>query len=485
MIKSRTAFVRTNLFKRGSLFALVFLSGCAQVFQAGFDPLSWRSSSGDGSLTLTSSVPLWIVGYRTEDNQGFVGAAELSPDGEARPMVVDLVNRRTRCDGLMAPAAVPFPDVPLDSVAHLTCTDGTSILVRFAFSGPDAGQGIGRDASGNRYHFTAYLRDAGDGQTLSKRLKALRADAPTDPAADPVEPLLRHVSERQVSATRRTLLNSKLRAIRRQEHPIPRYMYGSLPKNLAKITDAQRRKAIFLRILLPLIAQSNEVILKDRAHLLTLLARIDGGEQISELDRVWLSRLARRYRTKPGAHSTLRYRVDAIPASLAIAQAALETGWGRSRFVHTGNALYGEWTFGNARGIIPNDRGDGQDHKIRSFDNLFQSVTGYMNNLNSHNAYREFRAIRARAGGEIADSRKLARSLRLYGKGDPKYTTKLRTIISANRLRDFDTVQLAEAEIGIPWSAVPTPRKKPRPALRVAANASGEGSWWSVRKWLK
>ena len=481
MIKSRIAFVRTNLFKRGSLFALVFLSGCAQVFQAGFDPLSWRSSKGDASLTLTSSVPLWIVGHRTEDNQGFVGATELSPDGEPRPMVVDLVDRRTRCFGLMAPAAAPSPDVLLDSIAHLTCTNGTSILIRFAFSGPESGQGIGRDASGNRYHFTAYLRDEGDGQKLTTRLKALRADPP----AEPIEPLLRHVSERQVSATRRTLLNSKLHAIRRQEHPVPRYMYGSLPKDIVNIENPQRRKALFMRILLPLIAQSNEVILKDRAHLLALLARIDGGEQIGELDQVWLSRLASRYRTKPGEHSTLRYRVNAVPASLAIAQAALETGWGRSRFVHTGNALYGEWTFGNARGIVPNHRGDGQDHKIRSFDNLFQSVTGYMNNLNSHNAYREFRAIRVRAGDGIADSRTLARSLRAYGKGDPKYTTKLRTIISANRLRDFDTVQLAAAEIGIPWSAVPTPRKKPKPELRVAANTSGGGAWWSVRKWLK
>ena len=219
MIKSRTAFVRTKLFKGGSLFALVFLSGCAQVFQAGFDPLSWRNSKGDASLALTSSVPLWIVGYRAEDNQGFVGAAELSPDGDARPMVVDLVNRRARCDGLMAPAATPLPDVPHDSVAHLTCTDGTSLLIRFAFSGPNAGQGIGRDASGNRYHFTAYLRDDGEGQKLSKQRKALRADAPSHTPADSAEPLLRHVSERQVSATRRTLLNSKLRAIRRQAPP--------------------------------------------------------------------------------------------------------------------------------------------------------------------------------------------------------------------------------------------------------------------------
>ncbi|MCH8187729.1 MAG: glucosaminidase domain-containing protein, partial [Proteobacteria bacterium] len=293
-------------------------------------------------------MPLWIVGHRTEDNQGFVGATELSPDGEPRPMVVDLVDRRTRCFGLMAPAAAPSPDVLLDSIAHLTCTNGTSILIRFAFSGPESGQGIGRDASGNRYHFTAYLRDEGDGQKLTTRLKALRADPP----AEPIEPLLRHVSERQVSATRRTLLNSKLHAIRRQEHPVPRYMYGSLPKDIVNIENPQRRKALFMRILLPLIAQSNEVILKDRVHLLALLARIDGGEQIGELDQVWLSRLASRYRTKPGEHSTLRYRVNAVPASLAIAQAALETGWGRSRFVHTGNALYGEWTFGNARGIV-------------------------------------------------------------------------------------------------------------------------------------
>lgn len=484
MIESRIAFVRTNTFKRGFLFALVFLSGCAQVFQAGLDPLSWRGAKDGGPLTLTSTVPLWIVGHRVGDDQSFVGATELSPDGEARPMIVDLVGRRTRCDGLMAPAAAPFPDVPLDTVAHLTCTNGISIFVRFAFSGPDAGEGIGRDASGNRYHFTAYPRGEGEGKTLSKRLSALRADPLALPPTDPAEPLLRHVSERQVLATRRTLLNSKLREIRRQEHPIPRYMYGSLPKGIVDINNPQRRKALFLRIILPLIAQSNEIILKDRAHLMTVLAQADSGERLGELDRIWLSRLARRYRTKPGEHSTLRYRVDAVPTSLAIAQAALETGWGRSRFVHTGNALYGEWTFGNARGIVPNDRGDGKDHKIRSFDNLLQSVTGYMNNLNSHNAYREFRAIRVRAGDGIADSRALARSLKSYGKGDPQYTTKLRTIISANRLRDFDTVELAEAEIGIPWVDVPTPRRKPKPELRVAA-AGGEGSWWSVRKWLK
>ena len=113
MIKSRIAFVRTNLFKRGSLFALVLLSGCTQVIQTGFDPLSWRNLKDDDSLTLKSSVPLWIVGHRAEDNLKFVGAAELSPDGEARPMVVNLVDRRTRCDGLMEPAAAPFPDVPL------------------------------------------------------------------------------------------------------------------------------------------------------------------------------------------------------------------------------------------------------------------------------------------------------------------------------------------------------------------------------------
>ena len=260
-------------------------------------------------------------------------------------------------------------------------------------------------------------------------------------------------------------------------------MYGSLPKDLATTNDPQRRKAAFMRILLPLIAQSNEVILKDRAHLLVVLDRAKGGEELSELDQLWLARLARRYRTKSSEHSTLRYRVDAIPASLAIAQAALETGWGRSRFAHSGNALYGEWTFGNARGIVPNGRGDGEDHKIRSFDNLLHSVTGYMNNLNSHNAYREFRAIRVRAGSAIPDSRALARSLKAYGKGDPKYTTKLRSIISANRLRDFDSVQLAAAEIGIPRTPVPTPQKKPK--VRVAANTNSEGLWRSVRKWLK
>ncbi len=477
-----TAFVKTlvstNVFKRGSLFALILLSGCAQVLQAGFDPLSWRS----GGLRVDANVPLWIVANRDGDDRGFVGATELSADGESRPIIIDITNSRHRCDGLLEPAAAPYPGVPLDITAHISCTNGDVILARFAFSGLGEGQGIGRDANGRRYQFSIFARDEEVAENLSKRIKKLRADAA--PPSD-APPLLRHASERVQRANRRNLLNSRLRDLRSHENAVPRYLHGTLPKNLSK-TDPKRRKATFLRIVLPIIAQSNEVITKDRAHMLVLLAKLENGSELSALDRIWLHRLSRRYRTTPNAHATLRYRVDTVPASLAIAQAALETGWGRSRFANSGNALYGEWTFGTARGIVPSDRPENADHKIRSFDNLLHSVSGYMNNLNSHRAYRRFRSIRAnaRASGETADSRKLAKTLRAYGKGDPKYTTKLSALISANRLREFDDVRLAAPEIGVPWSAVPTPRKKPKGRFRVAANAS-DGPWWSVRKWLK
>ena len=104
------------------MFALVFLSGCAQVLQSGLDPLSLRSQENEDSIALPSTVPLWVVGYRIGDGQRFSGATELSPNGEARPLVVDLANRRTRCDGLMEPAAESAPGHPKDALAHFTCS---------------------------------------------------------------------------------------------------------------------------------------------------------------------------------------------------------------------------------------------------------------------------------------------------------------------------------------------------------------------------
>ena len=139
-------------------------------------------------------------------------------------------------------------------------------------------------------------------------------------------------------------------------------------------------------------------------------------------------------------------RVDVIPVSLAIAQAAEESGWGTSRFAQTGNALFGQWTVASDIGIVPEDREDGMTHKIKAFDNLAQSVAAYMRNLNTHRAYREFRQKRQgqRQWGEALDGHALASTLLRYSQRGDKYVKSIRTIMNANGLRELDGAHLAD-----------------------------------------
>ena len=88
----------------------------------------------------------------------------------------------------------------------------------------------------------------------------------------------------------------------------------------------------------------------------------------------------------------LKMRMDIIPVSIALAQAANESGWGTSRFALEGNALFGQWTW-SKKGISPKNKDPDQSHKILQFQILKASVRAYKNNLNTHNAYQEFREV--------------------------------------------------------------------------------------------
>ncbi len=237
----------------------------------------------------------------------------------------------------------------------------------------------------------------------------------------------------------------RLEHVRRGETDVPRVFLAKLPDDLPSVHEVELRKTAFFKTILPLVLNENERIAKDRQRLQRLKARQALGYDMPAADRLWLAVLAERYRMKNDDLGELLRRVDVIPVSLAIAQAAEESGWGTSRFAQTGNALFGQWTVASDIGIVPEDREEGMTHKIKAFDNLAQSVAAYMRNLNTHRAYREFRAKRVtqRTWGDPLDGRALAGTLLRYSERGEKYVRSLRTIMDANDLPDLDRARLA------------------------------------------
>jgi len=146
--------------------------------------------------------------------------------------------------------------------------------------------------------------------------------------------------------------------------------------------------------------------------------------------------------------STLKIRMDEVPASMAIAQAAKETGWGTSRFAQEGNALFGQWTW-TGEGIKPAGADDDSTHKVMKFKVLQASVKAYQRNLNTHSTYKDFRRARAslRDKGKKLDSIILTEHLDKYAETGKQYVRILQQIIKQNNLEDFDDAKLLPSSI--------------------------------------
>ena len=140
--------------------------------------------------------------------------------------------------------------------------------------------------------------------------------------------------------------------------------------------------------------------------------------------------------------------MDEIPVSLAIAQAAKETGWGTSRFAQEGNALFGQWTW-SGEGLQPKDADKNEGHKVMKFNVLQASVRAYQRNLNTHLSYKEFRRNRAklRDQGLALDSLILSKYLDQYAETGSQYVEVLQKIIKQNNLKDFDDAKLLPSSI--------------------------------------
>lgn len=241
-------------------------------------------------------------------------------------------------------------------------------------------------------------------------------------------------------------LGYDLDLVRSGEAAVPRLFLASLPGDIRNIREARVRKSLFFQMLLPLVLQTNEEILADRRRLWKLHFQKSLDQKPGPADRLWLMVTAERYGVKKNVIATLLQRVDIIPPSLALAQAAEESGWGTSRFVREGNAVFGQWTFSNTGSLVPADRDKDKTHKIRAFPNLLDSVRAYAHNLNTHAAYRQFRKVRAglRLKGAPLDGLLLVDKLKSYSQRGKKYVKGIRALIKGNNLHRFDDARLRD-----------------------------------------
>ena len=238
-------------------------------------------------------------------------------------------------------------------------------------------------------------------------------------------------------------LGYDLKGVRAGQKVKPIYL-TKLPRDLKYLGDTKKKRELFIKIVLPLILSENEKIQDDREKLFKILSK--NFNTVGE--RVWLKRRFKEYKIEDRDLAKLKMRMDIIPVSIALAQAANESGWGTSRFALEGNALFGQWTW-SKKGISPKNKDPDQSHKILQFQILKASVRAYKNNLNTHNAYQEFREVRAqlRQEGKQIIGLDLTKYLKNYAGIGEKYVTILESIIENNALTDFDKSNLLPTKL--------------------------------------
>jgi Bax protein len=208
---------------------------------------------------------------------------------------------------------------------------------------------------------------------------------------------------------------------------------------LDEIQSVKLKKETFIKIVLPLIVAENEKILDDRYK----LNKISSKKMTTDSEKQWLRQKFLEYKVKKGNVEELKNRMDVIPVSIALAQAAKESGWGTSRFALEGNAIFGQWTW-TGQGIEPLLKDKSKSHKILRFPILRASVKSYKNNLNTHKSYKDFRSKRRdlREKNRKISGLKLTKTLDNYAQTGNEYTKILEQIIIQNRLMDFELVRL-------------------------------------------
>lgn len=227
--------------------------------------------------------------------------------------------------------------------------------------------------------------------------------------------------------------------------------------------EPSEKKTLFFRSLLPHVLQVNKTIRERRAALESLAYYLDKGQTPAEMDKIFVGLMVSRYMTQAELEDwrdapirvqidELLRRVDEVPPSLVLAQAALESAWGSSRFAIEGNNIFGMWVYNAAKGMIPKDRAEGDTHALARYDSIGESVETYFAKLNTLWAYEDFREIRAKMrqdDGKL-DSGKLAEGLVQYSVRAEDYVQDVQNLIKQNSLMQFDRAQLMKTPVQKP-----------------------------------
>ena len=238
-------------------------------------------------------------------------------------------------------------------------------------------------------------------------------------------------------------LEYDLKKVRLEKEVKPIY-FTRFPMDLNSISSTQLKKDTFIKIVLPLVLAENDKIIADRQKLESLIKK----KMTNDKEKEWLRLKLREYKVKNSDFKNLLEKIDIIPTSIALAQAAKESGWGTSRFALEGNAIFGQWTW-NGKGIEPQEKVEGKNHKILKFPILRASVKAYITNLNTHKGYKNFRKKRSKLRNKNANisGLDLIHELDNYAETGKEYTRTLEKIIVQNNLSDFEETKLLEKSI--------------------------------------
>ncbi len=222
-----------------------------------------------------------------------------------------------------------------------------------------------------------------------------------------------------------------------------------LPQNIpdfSSMVNIAEKKASFFDFLSPYVEIVNQNILIQRQRLIRFREKIISGSMLNRNEMNYLSSLRVEYKLENEVLNTLNLidrllrRVDIIPNSLALAQAANESAWGTSRFAREGNNFFGQWCFTNGCGMIPSRRLIGANHEVRRFNSVFDSVESYIMNLNTFPSYQKLRDLRleVRQGGRTIDGISLSEGLGTYSSRGVEYIVELQSMIYSNNLLKLD-----------------------------------------------
>ncbi len=219
-------------------------------------------------------------------------------------------------------------------------------------------------------------------------------------------------------------------------------VFSSLPEDFLELEPVRLKKNLFIKTILPIIFLENERVLADRKKILEWWTATDGEQIRKEFWPEWLKKISQKYSFDGENMGNLLMRIDIVPISLAISQAAIESGWGSSRYAREGNAIFGQYTYDAKLGLIPKDRSDEKKFLIKKFLTLSDSVESYIRNLNTHDAYSNFRKLRKdlRMNGENITGDLLSEELLNYSERRELYIKDIKKVMEINNFFKFDKI---------------------------------------------